>query len=614
MPLSNDFTNTRLSYLQDAIKNTKIVAEQFYPRFVREYNEQFPFTEPKLSSIGNPISNTSVKGYLNRRTKEQIIEDLSTKIQTLTNDENVTRFIIRALVDRLDIGNLNYYDENFDSIQSKITIPRDGISKESFITKVLMALRNEPHKSNLSIYNEPAPDAPATETDTKREAPDIFNHINEEPIIPLDLKSYLIPKQSFLRDTIKLPKKEKPIFNDKSPSPPLKSDEISTILREKNAVKLPDTIKLPKNGKKIFNDESPSAPLKSLPVLQRKSVEPLAESTFLRQRGAVPLEESLPVLQRESVLPLAESLSLLQRKSVLPLPEAVPVMEQVAEKHSSEKLPFLEELKAVDAKPVKSRGRMAGIPNHDNRIREPTDEQLVQEIVKRLGMNPKDITEEFFNTYKTAYLKPDPKASITSAPTTRSTTKSKNLSLGVSSGSYILSNKKKKGKGIQLKPLRIQNRIIKHKQVFNNNKYAIDTKKLKKNILDLKYVKNANHVATFQPIEISDKLRYIIDNIIKDFYNVQNEDFNNLNTTEKRILKRLFTFLNIQNNTLNESSYSDKNDSIQHNFEVAYGSFLAGNTNKELINELINYVKLALHENTISKKDGYEILKKLNNK
>jgi hypothetical protein len=71
--------------------------------------------------------------------------------------------------------------------------------------------------------------------------------------------------------------------------------------------------------------------------------------------------------------------------------------------------------------------------------------------------------------------------------------------------------------------------------------------------------------------------------------------------------------LNIQNNTLNESSYSDKNDSIQHNFEVAYGSFLAGNDNKELINELIQYVKLALHENTISKKDGYEILKKLNN-
>jgi len=278
---------------------------------------------------------------------------------------------------------------------------------------------------------------------------------------------------------------------------------------------------------------------------------------------------------------------------------------------------------------------MAGIPNRKNRIKNPTREQLLQEIKNRLGINPEDVTEEFLNRYETAYTKPDPKeksstkaedveeepkkTSTPSKPKTRSTSKSQNLSFGVSSGSYILSNKlpkpkKQFAKGIQLKPLRIQNRIIKHKQVFNNNKYAIDTKKLKKNILDLKYVKNANHVATFQPIEISDKLRSIIDNIIKDFYNVQNEDFNNLNTTEKRILKRLFTFLNIQNNTLNDSSYSDKNDSIQHNFEVAYGSFLAGNNNKELINELIQYVKLALHENNISKKDGYEILKKLNNK
>jgi hypothetical protein len=570
MPLSNDFTNTRLSYLQDAIKNSKIVAEQFYPRFVREYNEQFPFTEPKLSSIGNPISNTGVKGYLNRKTNEQIIEDLSTKIQTLTNDEVITKEIVRALAEQLNISRLNYYDEHFNEIQKKIVIPSDGISRQAFIDKVLMVLQKEPYKSDVSIYDQ-------TPYMTQEEEPLLRKHIT-------------LPDADLLKEKKKNILKK---LNGKLPLP--STSEFLNIIEENNAVKLP------KKGKKV--------------------------------RLAEPLEESLPVLQRKSVLPLAESLSLLQRKSVLQLPQAMPVMEQVAEKNSNEKLPFLEELKAVDGKPVKSsRGRRAGIPNHDNRIENPTDEQLIGEIVKRLGMNPKDITEEFFNRYKTAYLKPDPKkSSTTSPPITRSKAKSKNLSLGIPSGTIALYTSpppkkvkiidktkqnpvKQFAKGIQLKPLRIQSRIIKHKQVFNNNKYAIDTKKLKKNILDLKYVKNANHVATFQPIEISNKLRYIIDNIIKDFYNVQNEDFNNLNTTEKRILKRLFTFLNIQNNTLNESSYSDKNDSIQHNFEVAYGSFLAGNTNKELINELIQYVKLALHENTISKKDGYEILKKLNNK
>ena len=51
MPLSNYFTNTRLSYLKGSIKNTNTVAQQFYPRFVREYNEQFPYTEEKMSNI-----------------------------------------------------------------------------------------------------------------------------------------------------------------------------------------------------------------------------------------------------------------------------------------------------------------------------------------------------------------------------------------------------------------------------------------------------------------------------------------------------------------------------------------------------------------------------------
>ena len=120
MPLSNDFTNTRLSYLQDAIKNSKTVAKQFYPRFVREYNEQFPFTEPKLSSIGNPISNTSIKGYLNNRSDNDVLDDLVTKIKSLTNDEDVSRYIVKTLAEKLPIGALNYYDENFNSIQKKL--------------------------------------------------------------------------------------------------------------------------------------------------------------------------------------------------------------------------------------------------------------------------------------------------------------------------------------------------------------------------------------------------------------------------------------------------------------------------------------------------------------
>ena len=167
--------------------------------------------------------------------------------------------------------------------------------------------------------------------------------------------------------------------------------------------------------------------------------------------------------------------------------------------------------------------------------------------------------------------------------------------------------RKKDQTGNGINSLVFKDRVIKHKKVFNN-KYAIDTKKFKKNILDLKYLKNANHVATFQPIEISSYLKNIIENIIKDNYNIQKEEFIHLNNTEKRILKRLFYFLKIKNDDVMDYDYN-----IQKRFEVAYGSFLAGNTNKELIQELKDYVKLALHESTINKTDGQLILKELNN-
>ncbi len=60
-------------------------------------------------------------------------------------------------------------------------------------------------------------------------------------------------------------------------------------------------------------------------------------------------------------------------------------------------------------------------------------------------------------------------------------------------------------KGFGLK----QSRIIKHKQEFD--KYAIDKKQLQKNILALKYIKNANNHATFKPIQISDQLKKLVE-------------------------------------------------------------------------------------------------------
>ena len=120
----------------------------------------------------------------------------------------------------------------------------------------------------------------------------------------------------------------------------------------------------------------------------------------------------------------------------------------------------------------------------------------------------------------------------------------------------------------------------------------------------LKYLKNANHVATFRPIEISDTLKQLLERFLDEGETIDEQEFDTLSHTEKRILKRLYSFLKMEFDF-------DYDDNFQKRFEVMYGSFLAGNDNRELKRELKEYVKLAVHEAIISKTEAVEMLHKL---
>jgi hypothetical protein len=148
----------------------------------------------------------------------------------------------------------------------------------------------------------------------------------------------------------------------------------------------------------------------------------------------------------------------------------------------------------------------------------------------------------------------------------------------------------------------IQSREIKHKKEFH--KYAIDLKKLRQNILALKYLKNANNVATFNPIEISKTLKELLEHFLHDGKQIDSSDFEKLSHTEKRLLKRLYSFLKIDFDF-------EHDDQFQKRFEIMYGSFLAGNDNVELKKELKEHIKLAIHEAIISKQEGASMLHKL---
>jgi hypothetical protein len=154
-------------------------------------------------------------------------------------------------------------------------------------------------------------------------------------------------------------------------------------------------------------------------------------------------------------------------------------------------------------------------------------------------------------------------------------------------------------KGFGLK----QSRIIKHKQEFNS-KYAIDKKLLKQNILALKYLKNANNVQTFKPIQISDQLKRLVEEFVMAEKTVDESVLKTLSITERRILKRLYSFLKKDIDTHNS-------DNFQKQFELMYSSFLAGNDNKEMKKELKEYIKIARHENILSKDEANKMLQKL---
>ena len=55
----------------------------------------------------------------------------------------------------------------------------------------------------------------------------------------------------------------------------------------------------------------------------------------------------------------------------------------------------------------------------------------------------------------------------------------------------------------------------------------------------------------------------------------------------------------------------DHKDNFQKEFELMYSSFLAGNDNKEMKKELKEYIKIARHENIISKSEATKMLEKL---
>ena len=160
MPLSDDFTKSRLDYLKTQMKNNQNVSQQFYPRYQRQYNESFPYTEGNIKNIMNPQAQIIQENI--PQPDDAVIEDsLKQKLNELTKNSAVTDDIFN----RLQAEERYYYNQNFDAVtkelMKKIRLPT---SKEEFSRNLAMVLNNDTNRSSvLGIKNymfPPGPPAP----------------------------------------------------------------------------------------------------------------------------------------------------------------------------------------------------------------------------------------------------------------------------------------------------------------------------------------------------------------------------------------------------------------------------------------------------------------------
>ena len=127
--------------------------------------------------------------------------------------------------------------------------------------------------------------------------------------------------------------------------------------------------------------------------------------------------------------------------------------------------------------------------------------------------------------------------------------------------------------------------------------------RLGKNLLSLKYSSTGNPHQKFRKTLITDNGKEFVKDLIQN--NKPNNDlFEKLDFKEKRLMNRLCEYLDLDS----ELSYDDD---FQKNFNILYGSYMAGNDSVYVKNQLKKYILTGIQENSIPKHTGYNMLLEL---
>lgn len=157
-----------------------------------------------------------------------------------------------------------------------------------------------------------------------------------------------------------------------------------------------------------------------------------------------------------------------------------------------------------------------------------------------------------------------------------------------------------RGKTEAIKP--DSRKLVSRKYLGNNENIYIDLKKLKTNILVVKYTSSDANIPSLKTQSITNNAKECIESCINDSFN--QTLFDGLNPDDKRLVKR---FLRITK--FNNIDLEDKDDAqFQINYEILLGEFNSGNNSPLVKNQLKKYVLQALAENQIPRNEAMMLI------
>ena len=136
---------------------------------------------------------------------------------------------------------------------------------------------------------------------------------------------------------------------------------------------------------------------------------------------------------------------------------------------------------------------------------------------------------------------------------------------------------------------------LKNNEKVVNNKYYVNTDLLKNHgILEIRYVKN-RHMAHVKPPMLSEKCKGCVVDMINGG-KINSDHFVSLSHFEKDLLRKVDKLFNT-----NQNLHDDDDDNFNKNFELLKGSYLAGNDNQSVKNQLRQYITHAYEIGKISR-------------